>query len=299
MDASRPAQRRPGGAGLRRGGADHAGGRDAGGGPAGHRRRHHPRREPRAARRRSGARHQPARRARHAACGQRRRGHRGARVPRHRRSSRRASRSTTRASCTWTSTRRSASSTRATPSRASRSGCTTSTRRRGRATARARLGGGPYHTMDWEELNHNLFTALEIQKIMLTLVIATHHHRRGVQRDRHADHDRAREEARDRHPQGDGREGQLRSCGIFMVQGAVIGFVGTAIGLLARRGLTGTCSYQFPLDPKVYLIDHLPVRSAPRSSPSRWRWPWGSAWWRPSSRAGGPRACCRRTACYE
>jgi lipoprotein-releasing system permease protein len=35
------------------------------------------------------------------------------------------------------------------------------------------LGGGAYHTMDWEELNHNLFTALEIQKIMLSLVIAS------------------------------------------------------------------------------------------------------------------------------
>jgi lipoprotein-releasing system permease protein len=35
------------------------------------------------------------------------------------------------------------------------------------------LGGGAYHTMDWEELNHNLFTALEIQKVMLSLVIAS------------------------------------------------------------------------------------------------------------------------------
>src|SRR5690606_7253439 len=26
------------------------------------------------------------------------------------------------------------------------------------------LGGGPYHTMDWQELNRNLFTALSIQK---------------------------------------------------------------------------------------------------------------------------------------
>ncbi|MDB4986092.1 MAG: Lipoprotein releasing system transrane protein LolC, partial [Myxococcaceae bacterium] len=37
----------------------------------------------------------------------------------------------------------------------------------------ADLGGGPYHTMDWRELNHNLFTALEMQKVMLSLVIAT------------------------------------------------------------------------------------------------------------------------------
>jgi lipoprotein-releasing system permease protein len=37
----------------------------------------------------------------------------------------------------------------------------------------ADLGGGPYNTMDWRELNHNLFTALEVQKVMLSLVIAT------------------------------------------------------------------------------------------------------------------------------
>src|SRR5690606_12356313 len=33
--------------------------------------------------------------------------------------------------------------------------------------------GGPFHTIDWAELNRNLFTALEVQKVMLSLVIAT------------------------------------------------------------------------------------------------------------------------------
>ena len=70
----------------------------------------------------------------------------------------------------------------------------------------ADLGGGPYHTMDWRELNHNLFTALEVQKVMLEPGDRHHHLRRGLQRHRHPDHGGAREEARDRHPQGHGRE---------------------------------------------------------------------------------------------
>jgi lipoprotein-releasing system permease protein len=49
---------------------------------------------------------------------------------------------------------------------------------------------------------------------------------------------------------------------VFLVQGAAIGIVGTLIGML----LGGTvCAYltlmPFPLDPKVYLIDHLPIRT--------------------------------------
>lgn len=125
------------------------------------------------------------------------------------------------------------------------------------------LGGGPFHTMDWEELNHNLFTALEVQKIMLSLVIATIifvaafnviatlimivlEKRREI--------------------------GILKAMGardsailrIFMVQGAAIGIVGTLIGLALGGAV---CAYlqffPFPLDPKVYLIDHLPVRTSP------------------------------------
>jgi lipoprotein-releasing system permease protein len=125
------------------------------------------------------------------------------------------------------------------------------------------LGGGPFHTMDWKELNHNLFTALEVQKVMLSLVIATIilvaafnviatlimivlEKRREV----------AILKAMG------ARDGAVLQ--MFMVQGAAIGVVGTLIGLL----LGGTvCTYlsiwEFPLDPKVYLINHLPVRVSP------------------------------------
>ncbi|MFI5309013.1 MAG: ABC transporter permease [Polyangiales bacterium] len=125
------------------------------------------------------------------------------------------------------------------------------------------LGGGPFHTMDWKELNHNLFTALEVQKVILSVVIATIilvaafnviatlimivlEKRREV--------------------------AILKAMGardsavlqVFVVQGAAIGVVGTLLGLL----LGGTvCAYlrvfRFPLDPKVYLINHLPVRTSP------------------------------------
>jgi lipoprotein-releasing system permease protein len=125
------------------------------------------------------------------------------------------------------------------------------------------LGGGPFHTMDWKELNHNLFTALEVQKILLSLVIATIvvvaafnviatlimivlEKRREV--------------------------AILKAMGakdsailqIFIVQGAAIGVVGTAIGLVLGGAVCLYLSlFHFPLDPKVYLINHLPIRTSP------------------------------------
>jgi lipoprotein-releasing system permease protein len=51
---------------------------------------------------------------------------------------------------------------------------------------------------------------------------------------------------------------------MFMVQGAAIGLVGTALGLLLGGAVcTYLTIFQFPLDPKVYLINHLPVRVSP------------------------------------
>jgi lipoprotein-releasing system permease protein len=124
------------------------------------------------------------------------------------------------------------------------------------------LGGGPFHTMDWRELNHNMFTALEMQKVMLSLVIATIifvaafnvvatlimivlEKRREI--------------------------AILKAMGakdlailqIFLVQGASIGAVGTGLGLLIGGTICGYLNYfRFPLDPKVYLIDHLPIRTS-------------------------------------
>jgi lipoprotein-releasing system permease protein len=128
----------------------------------------------------------------------------------------------------------------------------------------ADLGGGPYNTMDWRELNHNLFTALEMQKIMLSLVIATIIFVAAfnvIATLIMLVLEKKREIA------------ILKAMGakdssiltIFLVQGVLIGLAGTAIGLLLGGAVTAYLSvYSFPLDPKVYLIDHLPVRvSAP------------------------------------
>jgi len=125
------------------------------------------------------------------------------------------------------------------------------------------LGGGPFHTMDWEELNHNLFTALEIQKVVLSLVFTTIMIVASfmvvatlimivLNKKREIAILKAMG-AKD-----------TAILGIFMVQGTVIGLIGTLIGLVVGGGAVAYLSiYEFPLDPKVYLIDHLPVRASP------------------------------------
>ncbi len=122
------------------------------------------------------------------------------------------------------------------------------------------LGGGAYHTMDWEELNHNLFTALEIQKVMLSLVIASIVFVAAftviatlimvvLERKREIAILKAMGAA------------DLHVLLVFLSQGMTIGLVGTLLGLLVGGGV---CLYldriRFRLDPHVYLIDHLPVR---------------------------------------
>ena len=50
---------------------------------------------------------------------------------------------------------------------------------------------------------------------------------------------------------------------VFLVQGVLIGLLGTAIGLVVGGGLCLWLeTYQFPLDPHVYLIDHVPIRTS-------------------------------------
>lgn len=125
------------------------------------------------------------------------------------------------------------------------------------------LGGGPYHTMDWQELNRNLFTALEIQKFMLSLVIGAIILVAAfnviatlimvvLEKKREIAILKAM---------------GARSFGvllIFMVQGLLIGVVGTLIGVVLGGGAVWYLErFEFPLDPQVYLIDHLPVRSSP------------------------------------
>lgn len=127
----------------------------------------------------------------------------------------------------------------------------------------ATLGGTPYHTMDWADLNRNLFTALELQKIMLSLVIATIilvaafnviatlimvvlNKRREI----------AILKAMGAH--------RRTLINVFALQGLVVGATGTALGLLIGGGLIAyLAKHPITLDPKVYLIDHLPVLHTP------------------------------------
>jgi lipoprotein-releasing system permease protein len=122
------------------------------------------------------------------------------------------------------------------------------------------LGGAPYVVQDWHELNKNLFTALTLQKIALVvfltliIVVATFNMVSALTM---MVIDKTREVA------------ILKSMGasstsvarIFQVVGIVIGGVGTVLGL--GIGLV-TCwalqHYGYHLDPKVYLIDRLPVQ---------------------------------------
>lgn len=126
------------------------------------------------------------------------------------------------------------------------------------------LSNGVYHTMDWRELNHGLFTALLIQQIgmsfMLALIILV------------AAFtvvavlimvvlDKKREIALLK-ALGATDQAILR---IFLYQGTLIGVVGTGLGLLLGYGCCrAIAAYPFPLDPKVYFISHLPVLIRPQ-----------------------------------
>jgi lipoprotein-releasing system permease protein len=121
---------------------------------------------------------------------------------------------------------------------------------------------GPYRIIDWKELNHNLFMALTMQKVIISLllvliiVVAAFNIIASLTM---IVLSKVREIA------------ILKSMGapagmvarVFLIGGTTVGVVGTGLGiafgllicLLARL-------YGYPLDPKVYLIGSLPVRIA-------------------------------------
>jgi lipoprotein-releasing system permease protein len=123
--------------------------------------------------------------------------------------------------------------------------------------------GGAYVVQDWNELNRNLFTALALQKIVLlivlTLIIAVATFNM-VSALTMMVIDKTREIAILK-SMGATSNGVAR---LFMVVGVSIGGVGTVFGL--GIGLT-LCEvverYNYRLDPKVYLIDRLPISVSP------------------------------------
>jgi lipoprotein-releasing system permease protein len=123
----------------------------------------------------------------------------------------------------------------------------------------ARLSNGIYNTMTWKQLNHGLFTALLFQQIgmsfalgiiilvaactvIATLIMLVLEKKKEIALLKAI---------------GATNNAVLR---IFLYQGALIGSMGTALGLsigwLCCRFLI---AYAFPLDPKVYFISSLPV----------------------------------------
>ncbi|HVJ89347.1 MAG TPA: FtsX-like permease family protein [Labilithrix sp.] len=125
------------------------------------------------------------------------------------------------------------------------------------------LANGVYHTMDWRELNHGLFTALLIQQIamsvVLTLIIVVAAFT-VIATLIMVVLDKKKEIALLK-AIGASDDAILR---VFVYQGGIIGLVGTALGLV----LGWICckfllAYGFPLDPKVYFISKLPVNVRP------------------------------------
>jgi lipoprotein-releasing system permease protein len=122
------------------------------------------------------------------------------------------------------------------------------------------LGGKSYDVVDWMELNHGLFTALRIQQILMSLVLALIILVAAftvIATLIMVVLDKKREIATIKAMGA--RDMQLLRA--FMYQGLIIGVLGTAFGLgfgfVVCRWIL---AYGFPLDPKVYFIDHLPVR---------------------------------------
>jgi lipoprotein-releasing system permease protein len=127
----------------------------------------------------------------------------------------------------------------------------------------ALLGDSVYHTMDWMELNRGLFTALLIQQIGMSFVLALILVVAAVTVVATLIMvvlDKKKEIA------------LLKALGasdwailrVFLYQGAIIGVVGTTVGLLVGFGACKLLlAYGFPLDPKVYFISHLPVNLRP------------------------------------
>jgi lipoprotein-releasing system permease protein len=117
-----------------------------------------------------------------------------------------------------------------------------------------------YHVIDWEELNHGLFTALRIQQILMSLVLALIILVAAftviatlimVVLDK-------KKEIAAIKAMG-ASDGQLLRT--FLYQGLIIGLVGGSVGLGAGYALCQwILAHGFSLDPEVYFIDHLPVR---------------------------------------
>jgi lipoprotein-releasing system permease protein len=124
----------------------------------------------------------------------------------------------------------------------------------------AQLGNKLYHVLDWQELNHGLFTALRIQQILMSLVLALIILVAAftvIATLIMVVLDKKREIAVIK-AMGASDGDLLRA---FLYQGLIIGLLGTGAGLgFGYVVCQWIVQYGFPLDPKVYFISRLPVQ---------------------------------------
>jgi lipoprotein-releasing system permease protein len=123
---------------------------------------------------------------------------------------------------------------------------------------------GPYRVVDWQELNHNLFTALKTQKVAISLLlvliilVAAFNIIASLTMI-------VLSKVKEIAILGSMGARAAMLARLFLVAGTSVGAVGTAIGIACGLLVCGLAKlYGYPLDPKVYLIGRLPVQIAPR-----------------------------------
>jgi lipoprotein-releasing system permease protein len=122
-----------------------------------------------------------------------------------------------------------------------------------------KLSGGLYRIIDWEGLNHPLFAALEVQKLALSIVLMLSVLMASLNiismlilfiMNKKKDIAVLKSMGATR----------LQVTSIFMIVGVSTGAIGLVLGSALGLGLVAILkAYGWPLDPKVYLIDHLPL----------------------------------------
>jgi lipoprotein-releasing system permease protein len=131
------------------------------------------------------------------------------------------------------------------------------------ATLESRLGY-PYRALDWQSQNASLFSALKLEKlamafvVFLICVVAAFN---VVGTLSMVVRDKTRE------------IGILLAMGlkraairrVFLTQGILVGLTGTTLGVVLGLVLGGSVNrgQLIPIDPSIYFIDHLPVRTQP------------------------------------
>jgi len=135
------------------------------------------------------------------------------------------------------------------------------------ATALEAQLGYPYRALDWQSQNRSLFSALQLEKLAMALVVflicvVAAFNVVGtltmVVRDKTREIGILLAMGM--------RRGSIRR--IFLAQGVFIGLVGTALGAIVGLVLGAAVNngHLVPIDPSIYFIDHLPVHTEPRDA---------------------------------